>query len=490
MKIYESEKADGLEDIISKQSTIACVALAKPCKPFNSIGSTWDIINSDNIYNLTQDNKYKLTKASNKDQIDLFYLQSILVSTGWNKNDDVFDPQETWNARSTPEDKPFNFMHNEKDIIGHITGNAVVDFNGNLIDDQSTYPESFNIITNAVIYKCWSDQEQRERIEKITAEINEGKWFVSMECLFPAFDYALMDASGSTKVIERNEASAFLTKHLRAYGGDGLYENYKIGRLLRNLSFSGKGLVSKPANPKSIILDGNKFFDETKSQVLTISSAKENDLMSLNLENKIAELQAELAQAKLENKQLMEQVATEKEGEYQSKIQALEAIVSQDTNLIAEKAKEIETLVKANKELLEAAEAAKEDMKKKEEEMMAMKKKAAMMKRKAQLQEVGLDAEEANATAESFESIDDESFEKVIALMKKKGEWMKKDKKDAKKEEMTEASVVTEEVLDQAEPVEEVAVAQVEEGIDQAESLRAVASEWLASVLQTVPKNK
>lgn len=490
MKIYESEKADGLEEIISKQSTIACVALAKPCKPFNSIGSTWDIINSDNIYNLTQDNKYKLTKASNRDQIDLFYLQSILVSTGWNKNDDVFDPQETWNARSTPEDKPFNFMHNEKDIIGHITGNAVVDFNGNLIDDQSTYPESFNIITNAVIYKCWSDQEQRERIEKITAEINEGKWFVSMECLFPAFDYALMDASGSTKVIERNEASAFLTKHLRAYGGDGLYENYKVGRLLRNLSFSGKGLVSKPANPKSIILDGNKFFDETKSQVLTISSAKENDLMSLNLENKIAELQAELAQAKLENKQLMEQVATEKEGEYQSKIQALEAIVSQDTNLIAEKAKEIETLVKANKELLEAAEAAKEDMKKKDEEMMAMKKKAMMMKRKAQLQEVGLDAEEANATAESFESIDDESFEKVIALMKKKGEWMKKDKKDAKKEEMTEASVVTEEVLDQAEPVEEVAVAQVEEGIDQAESLRAVASEWLASVLQTVPKNK
>lgn len=489
MKIYKSEKADGLEELISKQSTVACVAVAKPCKPFNSIGSTWDIINSDNIYNLTQNDKYKLTKASNKDQIDLFYLQSILVSTGWNKNDDVFDPQETWIARNTPEDKPFNFMHNEKDIIGHITGNVVVDFNGNLLDDQSTYPESFNIITNAVIYKCWSDQEQRERIEKITAEINEGKWFVSMECLFPAFDYALMDASGSTKVIERNEASAFLTKHLRAYGGDGLYENYKVGRLLRNLSFSGKGLVSKPANPRSIILDGNKFFDETKSQILTISSAKENDLMSLNLENKVAELQAELAQAKLENKQLMEQVATEKEGEYQSKIQALEGAVNQNTALLEEKAKEIETLAKANKELQEIAEAAKQDMKKKEEEMMAMKKKAAMMKRKAQLQEIGLNPEEANATAESFESIDDESFEKVIALMKKKGEWMKK--KDMKKEDMseTEASVVSEDVLDQAEPVEEVAVAQIDD-VDQAESLRSVASEWLASVLQTVPKNK
>jgi hypothetical protein len=71
---------------------------------------------------------------------------------------------------------------------------------------------------------------------------------------------------GETKIVKRNEASAFLTKHLRSYGGDGIYEDYKVGRLLRNLSFSGKGLVSKPANPRSVILEGNDLFDESKAQ--------------------------------------------------------------------------------------------------------------------------------------------------------------------------------------------------------------------------------
>ena len=82
-----------------------------------------------------------------------------------------------------------------------------------------------------------------------------------MECLFPDFDYALANENGETKIVKRDEESAFLTKHLRSYGGDGKYEDYKVGRLLRNLSFSGKGLVSKPANPRSVILEGNDFFD-------------------------------------------------------------------------------------------------------------------------------------------------------------------------------------------------------------------------------------
>ena len=121
---------------------------------------------------------------------------------------------------------------------------------------MGTVSNEFNIITNAVIYKSWSDIEQRERVNTLIDEIQEGKWFVSMECLFPNFDYALIDSQGDTKIIERSEASAFLTKHLRAYGGSGLYEDYKVGRLLRNISFSGKGLVSKPANPRSVILEG------------------------------------------------------------------------------------------------------------------------------------------------------------------------------------------------------------------------------------------
>ena len=246
--IYKQEIKDGLQDQLTNNS-IACYAVAETNSPSEeSVEKLRKIIAS-------QSPGAELAIAENKNQMDLYYLKSILVSTGWNKNDDVFDPSELWQARSTPEDKPFNFMHDEADIIGHITANEVVDFDGNPLDYNSDeHPSQFNILTSAVIYTEWSDPDRRERMSKIVAEIEEGKWFVSMECLFPNFDYALKNSHGETRVIPRNEASAFLTKHLRSYGGDGKYEDYQVGRLLRNLSFSGKGLVSKPANPRSIIL--------------------------------------------------------------------------------------------------------------------------------------------------------------------------------------------------------------------------------------------
>ena len=316
MEIYKAEIEDGLGDLLSSTNSVAYCGVAKCFTPSTEEQESMKLIASE------------ASEASdNKDQIDLFYLESVLVSTGWNKNDDVFDPKETFAARTTPEDKPFNFMHDEKDIIGHITGNRVVDFQGNAIAEETENPPTeFNILTTAVIYKEWSDVDQRKRIQKILAEIEEGKWFVSMECLFPNFDYALVDKTGGTRVIPREESSAFLTKHLRSYGGSGKYEDYRVGRLLRNLSFSGKGLVSKPANPRSVILEGNRFFDESEAQILTISSIKENDMS--DLDKQIVDLRTELAEAKAANEALKEKVVAEQQAEFESKIQALEATIA------------------------------------------------------------------------------------------------------------------------------------------------------------------
>lgn len=90
-----------------------------------------------------------------------------------------------------------------------------------------------------------------------------------MECLFSDFDYSVVSPDGEMKVVARNDESAFLTKHLRVYGGKGVYEGYKVGRLLRNIAFSGKGLVNKPANPRSIILqpDEDPFDDNFTNSV-------------------------------------------------------------------------------------------------------------------------------------------------------------------------------------------------------------------------------
>lgn len=479
MKIYQSEIESGLSDLI-QNNTVAYCAQANLHK--GSIEAAKVVINDADVL--------EKIVAQNKDQMDLYYLESVLVSTGWNKNDDVFSAQETWAARNTPEDKQFNFMHNEDDIIGHITGSYVVDRDGGRLGPDSIAPDQFDIVTQAVLYTSWSGEEKRERMKKIIAEIEEGQWFVSMECLFPAFDYALQTAEGQTKIIERNEASAFLTKHLRAYGGEGVYENYRIGRLLRNLAFSGKGLVSKPANPRSIILDKNDLFDESKSQILTISSIKEINMS--DVDKQVEDLRAELAQAKEANEALKEKVLAEQQAEFESKIQELEATI----------AEQAESLTAKDVTITEQAEAIKngeKDMKEKMEELRDMKKKEAMMKRKAQLEEAGLDSEEASATVESFDGVDDQAFEAVVAVMKKKyadmhGDKDKKDKeeKDAKAEieEELDPAEASEEVLEEAEASEEVAVAEVEPEVDPAESLRSVASEWIGSFLQSTPKNK
>jgi uncharacterized coiled-coil protein SlyX len=474
MEIYKSEIEAGLSDLLQNNSVAYC-AQANLHK--GNIEAAKVIISDVDVL--------EKVIAQNKDQMDLYYLESVLVSTGWNKNDDVFDPQETWAARNTPEDKQFNFMHNEDDIIGHITGSYVVDHEGNHLS-QEEKPEQFDIITQAVLYTSWSGEEKRERMNKIIAEIEEGKWFVSMECLFPAFDYALQTTEGQTKIIERNEASAFLTKHLRAYGGEGTYENYRIGRLLRNLAFSGKGLVSKPANPRSIILDKGEYFDESKSQTLTISSIKEMKMS--DHDKQIEDLRAELAEAKAANEALKEQVVAEQQSEFEAKIQALEAT-------IAEQAGTIEAKDATIAEQAEAIKNGEEDMKKKMDELREMKKKEAMMKRRAQLEEAGLDAEEASATVESFDGVNDEAFEAVVAMMKKKyakehDDKKEKEEKDAKAEieEELDAAEASEEVLEEAEASEEVAISEVEPEVDPAESLRSVASEWIGSFLQSTPK--
>ena len=482
MEIYKAEIQDGLGDLLSSTNSVAYCGVAKCFSPSTEQQESMKLIASE--------------ASDNKDQIDLFYLESVLVSTGWNKNDDVFDPKETFAARTTPEDKPFNFMHDEKDIIGHITGNRVVDFQGTAIAEETENPPTeFNILTTAVIYKEWSDVDQRQRIQKILAEIEEGKWFVSMECLFPNFDYALVDKEGGTRVVPREESSAFLTKHLRSYGGSGKYEDYRVGRLLRNLSFSGKGLVSKPANPRSVILEGNRFFDESEAQILTISSTKENDMSELD--KQIDDLRSELAEAKAANEVLKEKVVAEQQAEFESKIQALEAT-------IAEQAEALEAKDATISEQAEAIKHGEDDMKEKMKKLREMQKKEALMKRKAELEEAGLDAEEASATVADFEDADDDTFAKVVALMKKKADkHVDKEKeeekamkmkekavkeKEAKAEEELDSAEAGEEALEQVEPVEEVAIAELDEQEDPAESLRSVASEWLGSVLQTVPK--
>ncbi len=257
IEIYSAEKEAKLDDLIRSSASIAFAAELKNTDKF--------VLTDGAIKKL---DNYGYSKAATGD-FDLHYLKTLLVSTGQNKNDDVFDIVETWKARCTPEDKPFNYEHDCAQIIGHITGNYVVNEDGKVIADNTTadaLPAKFHIIANAVIYKHWPKADLQEKIDKVLAEITKGEWYVSMECLFAGFDYAVKDKESKASIVARNEKTAFLTKHLRAYGGTGKYNDLTVARVLKNIVFSGKGLVKKPANPESII------FGETET--VSISQAK------------------------------------------------------------------------------------------------------------------------------------------------------------------------------------------------------------------------
>ena len=321
--IFKREIADGVADAVKATASVTYAAVAK---------------NAD-AHVIPDDSIVKKIVAENKDQIDLFYLESILVSTGKNKNDDVFLPEPTWAARHTPEDKQFNYMHDENDIIGHITGSYVLDKDGNKIDDTlETPPAEFDIITQAVLYNSWTDPENKDRMKQIIAEIKEGKWFVSMECLFAGFDYAITDEKAKSYILQRNEATAFLTKHLRSYGGTGEYEGCQVGRALRSIAFSGKGLVLRPANARSIILGSKSvaaFNADDKNIKKTFSGEKKMADENKQLEQALADLKA----AREEAKALKKEWEAAKAKEIEDKVKAFEATISgKDAEITALKA--------------------------------------------------------------------------------------------------------------------------------------------------------
>jgi hypothetical protein len=441
----------------------------------------------------------KIIAKSNPDQVDLYYLESVLVSTGWNKNDDVFDSSVTWGARHTPEDKQFNFMHNENDIIGHITGSYVIDRTGNKVGaDTETPPQDFDIITEAVLYNSWTDPENRDRMKQIIAEIEDGQWFVSMECLFAGFDYALIDSEGKAKQVQRNEESAFLTKHLRAYGGTGEYEGYKVGRSLRDISFSGKGLVSKPANPRSIIFTTSKAFHVEKDDILTkfsIGDVQMSDNSNL-LEKQVADLQVELTAAKEENSAMKKNIEEAKDKEFAATIEAFEEASRNE----AEAMGRLEETIKSQKagiaELEDALVQKSEELTKATDTLEGWKQQERKNQRFAALVNAGFDEDEAEESLSLYDALDDEAFEAIVSKWfdKKDKDKKKKDEEKEKDAEATEAvevdeaeetdeteaeAEVSEEVFENMESSEAALVEADIEG-DELQSTRASVAEWIS----------
>ena len=437
MKIHKQEILDGLSEKIEASASVSLDAQI--------------LIDSD----LDHPSEEEIQKTlagyghSNPDQIDLYYINTVLVSTGWNKNDDVFAAEEAWAAKDTPVDKQFIYMHDESDIIGHITGSTVVDENGTKIETEDP-PEKFDIITSAVLYKSWSDPELRERMSQIVSEIEEGKWAVSMECLFSDFDYSVVSPDGEMKVVARNDESAFLTKHLRVYGGKGVYEGYKVGRLLRNIAFSGKGLVNKPANPRSIILqpDEDPFDDNFTNSVnveeFNMADDQKVESSDIEVEAAVASVNDELETIKADH----------------------EAAVDGLSATIAERDAKITELEESAAALTSELEETKAKLDETSTQLGEAEDTIRTMVRTAQAKDAGIADDKVEDTLAKFDAVDDEAFAAMLDLVKTQAHVSLESSSNNPAPAPAPEPVVEEEV----EAEEEVAEEEIEEAVEESEA--------------------
>jgi hypothetical protein len=193
-------------------------------------------------------------------QADLQYFSAIFVSAGTNLNGAHFLPSELVKAEGTIVSKALDVEHKEEEIIGHIYDRAFVNDDHKKLslvelsnkEDASLDKENddMHVIIAGVIYK--------NRFPNLAKEVSEGEWMVSMECYFADYDVKIGNMILTRKEAESmglaNDDSLFgkLAKIMKK--GKEIAEG-TLERVLRNIMFSGCGVVKNPANPPSVILE-------------------------------------------------------------------------------------------------------------------------------------------------------------------------------------------------------------------------------------------
>lgn len=461
---YKHEVEAGIDGAIQANNSLACV-----CQVVNAKSELSE-----------QDINLALAKSTepNLKSGDLYYFNSILASTGWNKNDDVFSAKELWKAKSTPVDKKINIMHDENVIVGHMVSSKVCNQEGIEVDDstpEEALPYKLDVVVGGVLYSIWESPERQAQMNDILAKIENEEMFVSMECLFNNFDYAVVTPNGEDKVIARSEETAFLSKHLRAYGGLGEYQGHKIGRLLKSFVFSGKGLVDNPANPRSFIL---KDFEDTTASVNLLNTTE--NIMTISQE-KYDLIAAKLEQAEASVKSNESVVA-----EYKSKLEQLQSeneAAVQAANLSKEVAKANEDQIAKLQGQIESLQA---ELTSATSQLESFKREALKASRLSMFHEVDVDLAKANDLVEKFIAVSDEMFQELVLAMPKK--MMKKAEDKMEKEDEMEMMKKKKSMSSEASALENVETeTQVVSTVvhDETETVRSKACEWLSGLMKS-----
>lgn len=394
MRIFQAEIQDGLESVLSSKGTTHVVASVRTADT-----------EPEAVEKSLRSEANRIEELIGRNARDLAYIESILVSAGWNLNDDVFVAEELWAAKDSPVHKPINIEHDGNRIVGHMVSSTPLDKSGNVIDEPQ---DEFDIGVAGVLYKDVPGIE--DVVSDVIEKANNGEAFVSMEVWFDDFDFAVRDTvSGAFKLVPRTKASAFLTKHLRVYGGTGTFEGVQVGRVLRKLEFAGKGIVTNPANPDSVIKEAlaMRAAAQTNPKGGANSMAQDNPKPSVeDLQSKLSETQKSLETKTSEHDAVLAALNELKSKELDKQVETLNVS-------LAEKDEEIKTLSEAKAEAEKQLKEVTARAEKAESQLAGIRKVEKARERMAELAKVKkIDDEEA--TLAELKDMTDETFAMVL----------------------------------------------------------------------------
>ena len=227
-------------------------------------------------FSAIKDRDFKITD-------DVMPISSVLVTDIWNANGDVFTAEEIVKAEQTPNFKPINWMHrgsedSQNENIGvmvqsHLIYGDLPEIDFMDEDNKNAFASSENKTLSGKVHikqdgVIWA-QYFPTYANKIKDGISKSNLYVSMECFFEDFGYCLRKNEDDENpiFIDRTKATSHMSEDLRQYGGTGFTKyngkKYQIGRWLKNIIFSGQGIVVEPANKRkgkilSIIINNAK----------------------------------------------------------------------------------------------------------------------------------------------------------------------------------------------------------------------------------------
>lgn len=186
---------------------------------------------------------------------DMLFFTGCFVSSGENLNHAYFMPSELVKSFNSIINKPLDIEHEEDVIVGHIYSSAFVDQSGNKLeletlstmDEKALDMMDLDIIIGGIIYKS--------RFPEMAEEVTDDKWKLSMETYFQDYDIKVGNLIMSRQEAEVMGLASFdnIGRIADIIKGGVQVASGEIARVLRDLMFSGCGLVEKPANPRSLI---------------------------------------------------------------------------------------------------------------------------------------------------------------------------------------------------------------------------------------------